>query len=101
MLRLCICISYRFVYNVLGKFIRYFVGSFVCLIFVVCLDIYVGFCCNGSNEKMGGKLWEMLVKELLFELLGMKDSGFVSDVKNFILYFLVFVYVDGRLERVD
>lgn len=42
--------------------------------------VFVGF----VVEKMGGKLWEMLVKELLFELLGMRDSGFVSDVKNFI-----------------
>lgn len=52
-------------------------------------------------EKMGGKPWETLVKELLFEPLGMRDSGFVSDVKNFTQYPSAFAYVDGRLERVD
>jgi CubicO group peptidase (beta-lactamase class C family) len=52
-------------------------------------------------EQMSGKSWEALVRETLFQPLGMNDSGFVNEVKNFSQISPAFVYIDGKQEKVD
>ncbi|XP_062603662.1 uncharacterized protein LOC134265473 [Saccostrea cucullata] len=52
-------------------------------------------------EKISGKSWEELVREILFQPLEMDDSGFVTEVKNFNGFSPAFVYVDEKLDYVD
>ena len=52
-------------------------------------------------EQMSGKPWERLVRDLLFEPLGMRDSGFVGEGSNFSQFPSAFVYIDDKLDNVD
>ncbi|XP_061184961.1 uncharacterized protein LOC133192977 [Saccostrea echinata] len=52
-------------------------------------------------ERMSGKSWEELVREILFQPLEMDGSGFVNEVKNFSGFSPAFVYVDEKLDYVD